>query len=206
MSTFDGHSRLARLALEAEVERLVRASRSARPSAGKAAGHHQPQGVGAAAGRVLLVAGDHVARAHRPAAGLAAGADARAHLDGAGEPALAGEVEDGRLGLVGVIVGADPEVVAGVGRGDDLAGVHPVVGVEGALDGLERGVDLGAEQLARSRGSGPGRRRARRSSRRRTRRPGRRPRARSPGAARPPRSVLTLMIGRMCRQPTSAWP
>ena len=44
-------------------------------------------------------------------------------------------------------LGAEAEAVAGVGGGDDLAGVHPVVGVEGVLDGLEGGVDLGAEEL-----------------------------------------------------------
>ena len=114
---------------------------------GKAPRHDEPQGVGPASGRVLLVAGDHVARAHGPAGVLAAGADARAHLDGGGEPPLFREVEDGRLGLDGVVVRADPEVVAGVGRGDDLAGVHQVVRVEGALDGFKRRVDLGAEEL-----------------------------------------------------------
>ena len=67
-----------------------------------------------------------------PLVGLAAGADARAHLDRAGEPALAREVEAAWRRLVRVVVGADPQVVAQVGVGDDLAGIHPVLGVEGA--------------------------------------------------------------------------
>lgn len=45
-----------------------------------------------------------------------------------------------------MIIGAEPQVVAGVGRGDDLAGIHAVLGVEGGLDPAEGAVDLGAEQ------------------------------------------------------------
>ncbi len=51
-------------------------------------------------------------------------------------------------GSCGMVVRADAEVVARVGVADDLAGVEPVLGVEGALDRLERRVDLGPEQLA----------------------------------------------------------
>src|SRR5262249_38805465 len=83
---------------------------------------------------------------HRTAPVLAADAHARAHLDRPGEASLLREVEH-RFGLVGVIFGADPKVVGQLGRGDDFAGVHPVLGVEGALDRLEAGVDFGSEQL-----------------------------------------------------------
>jgi hypothetical protein len=135
---------LARLALEAEVEgleeRLV-----GQAVGGQGARHHQAEGVGAAPGGVLLVAGDHVARAHRASARLAAGTHARAHLDRPREAPLVREVEDGLFRLDGAVLGADPEVVARVGSGDDLARVHPAVGVEGPLDRLEAGVDLRAE-------------------------------------------------------------
>ena len=149
MSTCDGHSLLQAL----HWRQRSSASKSvslARPSPfdGQLAAHHQAEGIGPAAGRVHLVAGDHVAGAHRAGAGLAAGADARAHLDRAGEAPLAGEVEE-RLGrLVRMIVRADPQVVAGVGVADDLVGVEPVLRVEGPLDLHERRVDLGAEELA----------------------------------------------------------
>ena len=147
MSTLEGHSVLHAL----HWRQRSRASLSvslASPSAGRAPDITRRRALARPAGGVLLVAGDHVARAHRPAVGLAAGADARAHLDGAGEPALRREVEDGRLGLVrdgtrGRCGGSSP----GSGAATTLPGFIRFVGVEGVLDRLEGGVDLGAEQL-----------------------------------------------------------
>ena len=73
---------LARLALQAEVEGLVQGLVvETVVLAGQFAGHRQAEQVGATSGRVDLVARDHVTRAHRAARGLAAGTDARAHLD-----------------------------------------------------------------------------------------------------------------------------
>ena len=94
------------------------------------AGHHQPKQVGTAARGVHLVVGDHVAGAHRAAFGLAAGADAGAHLDGSCEAPLPRKVEHRVDRLVRVIVRADAEVVSGVGVADDLAGIEQVFRVE----------------------------------------------------------------------------
>ena len=104
-----------------------------------------------------------------------------------------------------MIVRADPEVVARVGVADDLAGIEQVLGVEGPLDGLERRVDLRAEQLAVPEAAGQAvavlaAHRAAELDDQVGDLPGDRPERLDP------LPVLTLMIGRMCRQPTSACP
>ncbi len=198
---------LASLALQAQVEGFVKGLVVETVAvAGQFAGHRQAEQVGAAARRVDLVARDHVAGAHRAAGGLAAGTDARAHLDRPGEAPLVREVEDGGMGLVGMVVRADPQVVAGIGVADDLAGVEPVLRVEGALDGLERGVDLGPEQLAvpEAAGQAVAVLAAHRAAEL-DHQVGDLARDR-PQASRRRLGVLTLISGRMCRQPTSAWP
>ena len=109
------------------------------------------------------------------------------------------------IGLVRVVVRPDPQVVARVGVADDLAGIEPVLGVEGALDGLKSGVDLGPEELAVPEAAGQAvavlaaHRAAELDDQ-----------VGDLAGDRPQRfhsvPVLTLMIGRMCRQPTSACP
>src|SRR4030095_10596562 len=82
----DGAFRFAGPALEAEIPRLVHTPIT---EAGLAqpAGDRQPQHVGAAARRMLLLARRHVRRAHGAFERLAAHAEAAAHLDGAGHAA-----------------------------------------------------------------------------------------------------------------------
>ena len=111
------------------------------------AGERQPEAVGAAPGQVLLVAGDAVARAHRAAGELAAGAVAVAHLDGAGEAAPVRPVERRGGPLGGGRVGGEAEErgVVHRERADDLAGVQAARGVEGVLDRLEGAHEAGAE-------------------------------------------------------------
>ena len=92
MSTPVGHSWRQALqptqsAMAAAMSGEVKASGPSWPD------ERQPEAVGAAPGQVLLVAGGAVARAHRAAGELAAGAVAVAHLDGAGEAAPVRPVE-----------------------------------------------------------------------------------------------------------------
>ena len=135
--------RLAGAALQTEVERV---EHTLVPETGfpEPAGHREPEGIGPAAGRVRLVAGRHVRRTHRAVQGLAAGADAAAHLHGTSQPAVLAVVEEGnrfRRPVAGTVT-----EVRGERRGiDDLAWVEEVRGVEGPLDGAERRVKLRAE-------------------------------------------------------------
>ncbi len=86
---------LAGLAGEAEVEDVVGLFAGEGLWVEDAAGEGVAQGVGAAAGGVLLVLGGHVAGAHGAGFELAADGGAVAHLDGAHEAALLGEVQVG---------------------------------------------------------------------------------------------------------------
>ena len=104
-----------------------------------------------------------------------------------------------------MVVRADAEVVAGVGVAHDLAGIEQVLRVETALDGLERRVDLGPEELAVPEAAGQSvavlaAHRAAELDHQVGDLAGDRPQRFDAVA------VLTLIIGRMCRQPTSACP
>ena len=119
---------LATLAFEAEVHHLVE------PLAGelrrrRAAREHGAQRVGTPARRRFLVARRQVRGAHRAFERLAAHADAVAHLDRRGEAALVREVEQ-RLRLPGLVARAVAKVRQDVVPSDDVARVHPVLGVE----------------------------------------------------------------------------
>ena len=124
----------------------------AEPRLVEAAGHRRPQGVGPPPGRVGLVAGGHVGRAHRAVQGLAARADAAAHLDRAPQ-APERRVVEVALRLRGAVLGAVAQVGGEGRRVDDLAGVEQPRRVERALDGAERLVELGAEHPRHERGA-----------------------------------------------------
>ncbi len=77
---------LAALAADAQIHGLAHGN--AREGVGaELAGEGEPQGVGASAGQMLLVAGDSEARAHRAGVELPAMAVVVAHLDGLRESA-----------------------------------------------------------------------------------------------------------------------
>ena len=97
MSTLTGQSLRAALAGEAEVERVEHLRRA--PELELLAVQHLPEQVRAAAGRVLLLACDHVARAHHAALRTAAVADPDAADRGVGEAAAV--VRVGEVGLDG---------------------------------------------------------------------------------------------------------
>ena len=134
---------LAPLALETEVHHLVEAP-AREVGGGHSAREHRAQGIGPPARRVLLVPGRHVGGAHGALELLAAHAHAVAHLHRGREAALRGEVEHGG-GLPGLVLGAVAQVVGDGGAGHDVAGVHQVLGVEGALELAEGLHDHGAE-------------------------------------------------------------
>ena len=137
---------LARAALEAQVERVVDAA-IVEPGVAETAGHRQAQDVGAAARGVLFVVGRHVRRAHRALDGLAAGADAAAHLDRAAEAAVVVVVEVGR-GPRRHVAGAVAQVGGHRSGVDDLAGIEQACRIEGLLDGAEGVVEHRPEHLA----------------------------------------------------------
>src|SRR5207245_1860930 len=72
-------------------------------------------------------------RAHRALELLAALADPVAHLHGGGEASLPREVEK-RLGLPRLVGSAVAQVLGHRRALDDVARVHPVVGIERALE------------------------------------------------------------------------
>ena len=93
---------------------------------------------------MLLFQRRHVGRTHRAVELLAALADAGAALHRPGEATLRLEAEV-RLELDGPIAGRIAQVFGHRRRIDDLAGVHDVEWIEGALDVLEGAVELRAE-------------------------------------------------------------
>ena len=112
------------------------------------AGHCQAEQVGAAACCVHLVARHHVARAHR-AAPVLRQAPTPEHISTApANPPWFEKSSSVGCGSCGMVFGSDPQVFAGIGSADDLAGVEAVFRVERALDGLKCGVDLGTEEFA----------------------------------------------------------
>ena len=136
---------LAGAALEAQIEHLVHAA-VGQLGVAQHAVHRQPQGVGAAAGGVRLLARHHVRRAHRAFAALAAKADAAAHLHRPAETLVLGKIEH-RLGRRCLVAGAEAQVRGDWRRVDDAARVEEPVGIEGAFHRAERFVQLGAEHL-----------------------------------------------------------
>ncbi len=145
----DGTLRLARAALETEVEHLVHAL-VAQPRLPQSAAHRQPEHVGASARRIGLLAGRHVRRAHGSVELLAARAEAAAHLDRARHAAVLGVVEES-LRAPGAVARPEAEVGRQRRRVDDLAGIEDAVRVEGALHRPERVVEDGAEHLLHER-------------------------------------------------------
>ena len=114
--------------------------------------HRQPQGVGPAAGDMLLVAGGAIGGAHRPAFGFAAGAIVVALLGRALEAAdharIGRPVQHG-LEIAHFIFGRIAEQAALVefGRPHDLAGIHHPLRIETVLHLLEGLDQLGPEHL-----------------------------------------------------------
>ena len=128
----DGAFRLAGAALEAQIEHRANAL-VAEPGLVDAAGHDQAQDVGAPARRVRFLARRHVRRAHGPVERLAACTQAAAHLDGARQPAVLLEVEEGHR-LLRSIRGAVAQIGRQRRRVDDLPGVEDAVRIERPLD------------------------------------------------------------------------
>ncbi len=165
MSTCTGHSDLAGLATEAEVERLVDGL-ALEAFLAQRAGQHLPEQPRAAAGGVLLFAGGAVAGAHDAAVGLAAGAHAHAALGGAFQRAVVvGESEVRLPGLAspsGRRAGhSESDAVAQVFRGivdahrvRQLAGIHAVVRIPEGLEFAEGLHELGPEHLGQQRRAG----------------------------------------------------
>ena len=153
----------ARLAGQAQVERLADLGRA--PAVGdQVAADHLEQQPGAAARRVLLLAGGLVARAHHGAGAVAALADPDAAAGGLGEVAAVVRVA---RATVEQLAGCTPVPAAGRRRaaaGDDHAGVHPAVRVPDRLEPPEQRRSTSAPYIRASSSSGPGRRRARPSS------------------------------------------
>ena len=90
-----GALRLARLALQAQVQHLVHPI-AGELILGEQAGDGRPEGVGAAPGGVLLLTGSHVRGTHRAVEGSATEPHSVTHLHRAVETALGGEAELGR--------------------------------------------------------------------------------------------------------------
>ncbi len=141
----------APLARQAEVERLLHGLALPAPLHRVALEHLEEQ-VGAAAGRVHLLLGHHVARAHGAVLFLAALADADAALGRVGEAPLVVQELEVRLDLGRVVGGAEPEVLARQVGVDHLVGVHLVVGVPDRLELAEGPDQLRPEHLRQERG------------------------------------------------------
>ena len=111
---------------------------------------HLEEQVGPAAGRVLLLARDHVAGAHRAALGASALAHAHAAQGGSAQAALVlGEAEVG-LWLRGCVAGAQAQVLVQPVGIDHLAGVHLPVRVPDGLELAEGLAPARAEHLGES--------------------------------------------------------
>jgi len=136
---------LASLAGEAEVQRLL--DPLVAPSAGdRLSLEHLEEQPYAPARRVLLLAGDHVARAHRPVPGAPALPKAEATLGRAGEVTVIVDEGEARLDRGRVVPRAQPQVLVElVGVGEHLARVQLVVGVPDRLELVERPAELVAE-------------------------------------------------------------
>ena len=144
----DGAIALAAFAREAQVERIVyglRLPTVGDRSAPRAAVEHLVQEPSTPSGRMFLVAGHHVGRTHDAAAFTPTFADADTTEHGLGEASSVGRVREVRALDVVVIVAPDAEVLVECVGLDDLAGIHPVVGVEDRLHPFEGTHDLGPE-------------------------------------------------------------
>ena len=108
---------------------------------------HLEQQPASAPGRVLLLAGGHVRRAHHPAVTVPTLADAHAAHHRAVEPAVVVGIAEERIVVARRPGGAEAQVfVDPVGR-DYLARVHPVARVENRLELPEGPDEVLAEHL-----------------------------------------------------------
>ena len=142
----------APLARQAQVERLL--DRLVAPAVGdRIALQHLEQQAGAAARRVLLLAGGVEARAHRQAAEVAALGHPEAALDrGRERPAVVGV---GKVGgqCRGAVVRAEPEALVELDVADQAVRVHLRVRVPDPLEVTECRHQLGAEHLRQQLGA-----------------------------------------------------
>src|SRR5690606_14383118 len=135
---------LAPLAGQAEVEGLLHLL-ALPPVGDRLALEHLEEEVGPAAGGVFLLLQHHEARAHGAAAEAAAQADPDAPERGAGEAPVVPRVAEMGPGRGGIVVGAETEIrVPRVGI-DELARVHPPLGVPDRLELAEGLHELVAE-------------------------------------------------------------
>ena len=145
MSTLDGHSALQ--ALHSRQRSITSYSRlPVNSSCGTLPGDRVSERVGAPARGVLFVEGAHVRRAHGAVEFFAALAHAAAHFHRAREAALRGEIQR-RARLPRFVLRADLERLRHRRRVDDLARVHKIFRIEGALDLAEGIVKRRAEKL-----------------------------------------------------------
>jgi hypothetical protein len=115
---------------------------------------HLEQQAGAAPGGVLLLAGHHVARAHRAAALAAALANSHAAQGGVGEALLVGREPEGGGQPQRRVAGAEAQVLVQPVGVDQLARVHPALRVPDRLELGEGGHQLGAEHPGQQLGPG----------------------------------------------------
>ena len=150
MSTFVGHSDLHAL------HDRHRSSERLTYSLFHVVGHdlaleHLEQHVRPAARAVLLLERRHVARAHRAVVVLAALANADAAERRLRERSVVVRELEVRAGILGLVVGAETQVLRGRVRVDQLARVHLVVRVPDRLELAECPHQLGAEHLRQQR-------------------------------------------------------
>src|SRR6266540_1584783 len=136
---------LTRFAFEAKIHHLIQAL------AGEfllrnPAGDHVSERIGAPARGMLFVQSAHVRRAHGAVELLAALAHAAAHFDRPRESSLRAEIKR-RARLPGFVLRADLERLGHCRGVDDLAGIHEILRIEGALDLAEGIVERRAEEL-----------------------------------------------------------
>src|ERR1700733_3330180 len=105
----------------------------------------------AATSGVEFFAGSHEAGTHSSGIGLAAGSHADTKTRGRGQASVVFYEGKVRLGLPGVIVGAETKVFVRLVRIDELARVHSVGGVEDAFEVAEGNHQLFAEHLRKQR-------------------------------------------------------
>ena len=99
---------------------------------------HFPQQVRPSARAVHFVARHHVAWAHRAAFVATAFADSDTSLGCAGEVSIVVGKLEIRFWLPGVVICSEPEILVGLVRIDDLAGVHLVVRIPDAFEVAKR--------------------------------------------------------------------
>jgi len=137
---------LASFAGKAQIQRVLYISILPSAIEGIALQHLEEQ-VRAAARRVRLFARGAIARTHRPAVVAAAIADADTADRAEREAAVIPRKAELRRRLWRMVVGAEPQILIDAVRRDDLAGIHPAVGVPDALEFAERLDQFRSEHL-----------------------------------------------------------